>query len=273
MWSLKKIFNFSSTIDILITNETNFQLEIYVQKLLIELITQKTRKRLKGKKIEIIIPENFGQTVYKYAIDEEKEYYDKYGYSTSRGNFSITLENNKPNFKLIINSSVFEDFQYFSTLTHEFTHALDFSEYINKYGNPITMDREMKKDNYYFEFFLWTEFNAKKIGLLRFQKELHNNNLELVISLSNFINEIENEVDSLPKLYHLMHFFARISVCKDKLDYWELSTFSRDYLIPKFGQDVTTIQLIMEKIVDFKGFEKEKNLLRYLLFSPKNYFY
>jgi hypothetical protein len=273
--SLSRLFLLSPLLDVKVTDETNLHLEKHVRLLIKELETRTVRKKLQGKSIEIIIPRNYGQTVYEYAVEEEKEHYDSYGYSESRGNFSITTEAGKINFKLIINPSVFDDYMYFSTVVHEFTHAIDFSGYINKYGNPSEMNRNLKNQNYYFEFYLWTEFNAKKIGLERLQKELDKTNLMINIAeaASAFIDEVESEETNLPRLYHLMHFLARISVCGDSSTKYNSDLYPNSYLCAKFGNNVDVIHLTMEKIKNFKDFEKEKDLLRYLLFTRQNYLF
>jgi hypothetical protein len=251
---------------------TDLGLKIYVEPLLKELLTKSVKRKLKGRKIEIIIPINYGETVYKYATDEDKEHYDKCGYSTSQGNFSINTEKNKISFKLIINSVVFDKFQYFSTITHEFTHAVDFSEYIKKYGNPNNMSRSLKNLNYYFEFFLWTEFNAKRIGVSRLQKELDKHSKEIIISTSGFIQDVAGQVDNIPRLYHLMHFFGRISASQNSLIKLDPNIYPKKYLELTFGTNTVAIHSIIEQMNDFKDFENEKDLLRYLMFPNINYF-
>lgn len=268
MWSkLRQSFLSSPSLDFEIIDETDLQFSLLIQPLVEELITKDARLKLVGKRIELIIPKDYGATVYKYAIDEEKKYYDKNGFSTSLGNFSIVNENDVICFKLLINPIAFEDSLYLSTITHEFTHAIDFSGYINKYGNPFTMNTYMKNYNYYREFYLWTEFNAKKKGLLRYQKELDKDNLKLSISVENFIQEVNSETYSLPQLYQLMHFFARVFVCNNKGYKFEMDFYIRNFLFSKFGSNAFSIQTTIEKIKDFKDFEKEKDLLKYLIFT------
>ncbi|MBF4473192.1 hypothetical protein [Flavobacterium sp. HJJ] len=267
MWSkLKELFASSHPLDLTIIDETNLKLDTLVKSLMEELITKNICLKLEGKKVEIIIPKDFGSTVYKYAIDEEKAHYDANGFSTSNGNFSITTENNIICFKLIINSPVFEDSLYLSTITHEFTHAVDFSEYINRYSNPFLMNSFMKNKNYYREFYLWTEYNAKKKGLLRYQKELDKDNLKLSITVNDFIHDVESEIYSLPKLYSLMHFFARVFVCNNQGYKFNMDNYVSNFLICKFGSNVFSIQTTIEKIKDFKDFEKKKVILKYLIF-------
>ena len=269
---LKKLFSILPPLEVKITDETDLGLKLYVEPILNELLTKAVKRKLRGRKIEIIIPVNYGETVYKYAIDEDKEHYDTHGFATSQGNFNITTEKEVINFKLIINSVVFDKFQYFSTISHEFTHAIDFSEYIKKYGNPVLMSRVTKDLNYYFEFYLWTEFNAKKIGVARLQKELDKHDRKIFISTPNFIQEVASEVDNLPRLYHLMHFFGRISASQDSLIKLNPNIYPKSYLNSAFGTNATIIHTTIEQIKDFKDFEKEKDFLRYLIFSRNNYF-
>jgi len=238
-----------------------------VEPLLTELITKKVRKKLKGKKVEVIIPENFGQTVYKYSIDEEKAHYDKIGYSNSQGHFVVPMDKKAVDFWIIVNKIAFEELQYFSTIFHEFAHVLDFTDYINVYGNPTMMDRQTKHLNYYFEFYLWAEYNAKKIGLKRLQEEFDKKNwaIDLKTSTTLFIQDVDREIDNLPRLYNLMHYFARITVCDDGLLTLNPEIYPKNYLIENFGPNATIIHTTMESINNFDEFEKEKDFIKYLL--------
>ncbi len=258
---------FLSSFEVSIIDETNFNRKELVEPLVSELTTKGVCKILKGKKVKIIIPKDFGQTVYNHSIDEEKEHYDINGHSTSRGHFAASFDEKVTEFSIIINNSAFEELQYFSTIFHEFTHVLDFNNYINNYGNPMLMNRKTKHNNYYFEFYLWTEYNAKKIGLQRLIKEYDKKNwkIDLPRTTSIFIEDMEKESQSLPRLYNLMHYFARISVCDDGLLTLNSEIYPKSYLINNFGKNATVIHNTMESIKSFKEFKKEKTFLRYLL--------
>lgn len=262
---LKNIF--SSPLEITIVDETNLNRKELVEPLVCELITNNVRKTLKGKKVKIIIPKDFGKTVYNHSIDEEKKHYDKNGYSTSQGHFAASFDEKATEFRITINNSAFDQLQYFSTIFHEFTHVIDFHNYINNYGNPMLMERKTKHNNYYFEFYLWTEYNAKKIGLQRLIKEYDKKNwaIDLPMSTTLFIKDIEKESQSLPRLYNLMHYFARISVCNESLLTLNSEIYPKNYLINNFGENVIVIHNTMESIKSFKEFENEKTFLRYLL--------
>jgi len=268
MWlKIKKTFLNSPPLNLSIYNEIDKNFNSLIEKLIKELNTKENRLKLDGRKIDIIIPQNFGKTVYEYATNEEKEYYTKNGYSDALGNFSIYKENNLIYYKLIINHIVFKDLSYLSTITHEFTHSIDFSEYIKKYGNPNDMNKFQKNKNFYFEFYLWTEFNAKKNGLLRYQKELDKDNLKLSICIEDFKNEINIQNNRISKLYTLVHFLARCYVC-NKVGYpFNIDIDLNLFLKSKFGLNIFLIQETIEKINSFKDFEKDKTELRYFLNS------
>lgn len=258
--------SFLSSLRIKITDETNRNLKRFVKPLLKELVTNSVRRKLKGKKIEIIIPKDYGQTVYEYSIDEEKEYYDIYGHSSGQGHFCTPTDKKSRDFKIIINKSTFDSYQYFSTVFHEFVHVLDFTEYIHHYGNPTMMDRDTKHSNYYFEFYLWTEFNAKRLGLKRLVKELDkiNEGIHLPASTISFIEEDARAKKQLQKLYALMHFFARISACDNGSLKFNPEIHPERYLTASFGENATVIHSILEGIKNYQDFEKEKETLRYL---------
>jgi hypothetical protein len=258
---------FLSPLEVTIIDETNFNRKELVEPLVIEINTNDVRKTLKGKKVKIIIPKDFGETVYNYSIEEEKELYNKNGYSKSQGHFAASFDEKATEFRIIVNNSAFDELQYFSTIFHEFTHVLDFNNYINNYGNPMLMDRKTKHHNYYFEFYLWSEYNAKKIGLQRLLKEYDKKNwtIDLPRSTSLFIEDVERESQDLPRLYNLMHYFARISVCDDGLLTLNSEIYPKNYLINNFGKNAEVLHTTMESIKSFTEFENEKTFLRYLL--------
>lgn len=264
---------FKSPLVIKISDETNLNLEKKIKPIINEILIYSVRRKLRGKEIEIIIPKNLSETVYKWACDEEKEYFDEYGYQPGLGHFSTPLDNESKYFKIIIDSSTFEDLQYFSTLIHEITHVIDFNEYIKKYGNPVFMSEQTKQQKYYYEFYYWTEFNAKKNGLKRFVEELkkREKSIDLYSSASIFIDNVNQRSGRIGKLYELMHFYARITVCDDGLIKQNQNIYPISFINMNFGSKGTVIHSAIEEIKTFKKFEKEKDFLRHL-FKKDDYY-
>ncbi|RXR18256.1 hypothetical protein EQG63_08270 [Flavobacterium amnicola] len=257
---------FIPSVQIKISDETNLNVEQYINPLLEEFFTIEVRNKLRGKKVEIIIPIDYKNAVYKHSCNEEKAHYDANGLSESMGHFCIPLDSKSIEFRIIINKSTFDEYQYFSTIFHELTHVVDFNDYISHYGNPVLMSRNTKHENYYFDFYLWTEFNAKKTGIYRIQTELEKNEryLSLPVATQNFIQDVETANGQLPQLYHLMHFFARISAQNNSLIKYDSQIYPIIYLNDKFGNNIEQIHNAMDNIKNFEDFQNDKNYLKYL---------
>ncbi len=259
---------FTSKFELNISDQTGLDLKVKTHALLDELITEDVRKKLKGKKVDVIIPENFGTTVYRYANKDEQKHYDQNGYSKAIGNFAPSLDENASEFKIILEKSIFDDVQYYCTIHHEFTHVLDFTDYIKLYGNPMLMDFETRKQKYYFEFYLWAEFKAKKAGLQRLKQEREPNkdslNTYLSLYTDMFIEEINGGLRGIEKLYCLVHFLARITVFDNGLITLIPQIYPKDFLKANFGENALVIHTELETIESFADFEREKDFLKYL---------
>jgi hypothetical protein len=263
MLNLKYIF--SPPLEIKITDETNSNLNKYIKPLLNELETYKVRRQLKGKNVELIIPLSFEKAVYNNSCDEIKQIIESYGYSSSdvNGHFCNPIDNKSVDFKIIINKNI----QYFSTIFHEFTHVIDFNDYIKYYGNPDLMSKIQKRENYFFEFYLWTEYNAKRIGMRRLMVEYKKNEWSIALEQTtiNFTEKVSIEHDSLRRRYYLVHFFARLSECRNKSLKFNSEIYPRDFLEKYFGANVFKLHNTLEKIKSFDDFQNKRKKLKRLV--------
>ncbi|WP_203257937.1 hypothetical protein [Hyunsoonleella ulvae] len=269
---MKNIFHiFQKQLIIEIIDKTNRGFEHKIEPLINEMISRNFKKVLVGKTIEIVIPNDYKKTVYLYATAEKKEHYNQYGIEERKA-FLVLPENRKTSyFTIILNQNIFEDYQYYSTIYQELTHVLDYTYYFKKYGNMHVESEEVKKINYYFEYYLWSEFNSKRKGLERLQKEKHVNNwdVELQTSLDQLKQDVHGEQSHLSKLYYLMHFFARISVYDDGFLTPESTLFSNEFLNCNYGAYTNVIYTTVSEIKSFTEFEKEKDFLKFLMFNLK----
>lgn len=266
MLNLKNLF--PPPLDIKITDEVNSNLHKYIEPLLIELNTYKVRRKLRNKNIEFIIPINFKRAVYNNSCDYIKQHIDSYGYSPDiNGHFCTPLDTNSANFKIIINQNIFENIQYYSTIYHEFTHVIDFNAYIKYYGNPDLMSKSQKYINFFFEFYLWTEYNAKRIGMRRLMIEYKKNewNVAFPQITALFIEDVILENDRLRRLYYLVHFLARLSECGSESLKLDSKIYPRDFLEIYFGTNVFTLHTTLEKINSFEDFQNKRRRLKFLI--------
>ena len=250
-----------------IQNETERNFDVQIWEIINEFIPKEKKKKLKGKKLKVIIPENYKDTLYNLSPIEHKEHYDDIGVPESNGHLALPTDKNATEFTILLNERIFDSEQYFSTFPHEITHVFDFTEYFNQYGNIFILDRKAKNDNFYFVHYLWTEFNAKKIGIQRFQKELDKEkaNVDLLMSTKQFIEDVSNSHSYLNKSYHLMHHFGRMSVYDNGLLTLNSDYFPKVYLETNFGENVMTLYNTLKEIKKYSEFDKEKEFLKYLM--------
>lgn len=257
---------FKKPLRIVFDNETEIDSREKVYDLISEFLPKNKRRKLKNIRLKILVPNSFGETLYKLCSPEEKTHYAEIGLSDSNGHFVIPT-GSKNNYTILLNSRVFLDNQYFSTLPHELTHLIDFSAYFKCFGKIDLANRQEKLDNYYFEFYLWAEFNAKKIGLERLQKELDKKDQHIDLKQSTLIfkSDVEREKYPLNKLYHLVHHLARISIYDDGLLHLNDNCFPTIFIHDHFGSNITVFYHTLIEMKTFEDFLKEKEFIRYLV--------
>lgn len=267
------MFNFftksDNPLNIKIIDETNSNSDLIIEPLIKELDNYTNRKKLENLKIEVIIPKDFNKTIYNNSNESIKNKIDLHSnlLGESNGYFCIPMIS-KPNcFKILINKNILNDLLFYGTVYHEFTHIIDFNDYINNYGNPDIMNKFQKRQNFYYEFYLWTEFNAKKNGMRRLMIEYKKNEFNVAFpQLTNlFMQEVRYEKDTLARLYCLVHFFARITECGNNLIKKNIEIYPKDFLESYFGLNVIKLHKLLEKTKNFKDFQKNKNKLKKII--------
>lgn len=267
------MFNFfikkSVPLNIKIIDETNSNYELIIEPLIKELDNCTNRKKLEKIKIEVIVPKEFNKTIYNNSNESVRNMIDLYSHSLgeSNGYFCTPLISNPNCFRILINKNILDDLQFYGTVYHEFTHIIDFNEYINNYGNPDIMDKFQKRQFFFNEFYLWTEFNAKKNGMRRLMIEYKKNEFSVAfLQLTNlFIEDVRNEKDTLRRLYYLMHFFARITECGNHSIKNNNDTYPKDFLKSYFGLRVFELHKILEETKSFNEFQKNRKKLKEII--------
>ena len=264
---INKFFKRKPKLVIKLENETEQNFDLKIWKLVNEYIPKEKKKKLKGKKLNIIVPKNYKEKLYNLSTAEHKEHFNDFGTPELNGCLVLPIDKKSTEFTILLNKRIFDSDQYFSTIPHEITHVFDFNDYFTQYGNIFILDRESKKENFYFVHYLWTEFNAKKIGIQRFKKELDKtkSNINLEVSTKNFKEDVDNNLFYLTKSYHLMHHFGRMSVYDNGLLSFNNNYFPESYLKQIFGENVMTLYHTLKEITNYSEFDKEKEFLKYLM--------
>jgi hypothetical protein len=77
----------------------------------------------------------------------------------------IPSASDNPYFTLLIAERQFVDSQHVHTLAHELAHLQDYSRFFEENGNLNTRSKEEQNRLHYWEFYCWSEFHAKRVGL------------------------------------------------------------------------------------------------------------
>lgn len=264
---LNKIFRLKSKFPkINIIDETNCNFKKEVQLIVDNLILNNFFDKINNHDVNIIIAENYCESVYFHSPEFQKKHFRIYGTPIGNGHYFEPTNSLSKTHTIILNTSIFSNFQFYSTIIHELTHFVDFYHYINFYGNPNLMTEFTKEQSFYYEFYLWTEFNAKKKGQKKLIHEL--NKLDKIINLevtaNNFKKEISNEMAKIRKLYILVHFYARISAENNELIKNYENLYPKSFIKNTFGNQWFELHSLMDEIKNFDDFLNKKELIKRL---------
>lgn len=251
--------------DFNIYDETNSADKNKIETLIAEFIQNNKLYNLTNFKVNIIITNNFLNTVYNYSSYEQQMYISKFGLPIANGQYCSPIEHNNIH-TIVINKDIMSDILYFGTVIHELKHVFDFESYINYYGNPNFMDELTKKQNYYYDFFLWTEFHAKLKGqerlLIEYEKYEYSVAYRKITKL--FKEQIINSRSKIDKLYQLMHFFARITASKNEDLKLDKDIYPLDFIEQQFTSNGILLHSIMERSKHFTDFQNNKTMINML---------
>jgi len=252
-----KIQEESNRLDIQIETDSN-EIKSKIEDLILDFFCANNIDIVQDKKIVIIISEDFKTDMIKYSSSEMQNFVLENNIQESAGRVILPVDKDFSNFVILLIKDIFNSNQYFSTLTHELVHVIDFINHFKEVGNIYTGNAE------YDDFFFWTEFNAKKIGLKRLQQELDKNNEKLNLRASTINFREQNLKEILPdkQVYNLVHFFARISIYdKYKNLAFNEDEFPREYLINLYGEKSIELYYLLNEINNYDEFKINSKLL------------
>lgn len=207
---------------------------------------------IQDKELIIIISKNYGSDLIDNSNPIAKKKIIENGIPNNKAITILPEDLNYSKFIIIAKENVFDALEYLSTITHELTHVIDFINHFNELGNIYLGNAT------YDDFFFWTEFNAKKVGLKRFQSELdkRNERISLKDSSINFIMENNLTNSANIKVYNLVHFFARISIYDNKLNLdFNEAEFPREYLISQYGEKIFQLYHLLNITDNYEKFK------------------
>nr|WP_320059610.1 hypothetical protein [uncultured Bacteroides sp.] len=231
-------------------------------------------KTIEGLLINIIVTRQFEDTFNSLRGSEKEVPHGELDYYKAIVNLPNDSKSNK--FNILIREDVFTiDLEYYSTVIHEFTHIIDYTEFFKKYGNLYIQNNDIKISNYYYEFYLWTEFNAKRNGIENLMKiySILRKEIDLKGTADNFICDLKVEKRELNRHYELMHFLARISVFEKRKELTE-DEFPIDFIVENVNSRSRELFEKLKSIKSFDDFDSNKSEIRQLLDLKKqeNYY-
>ncbi len=263
----KSLFSSNQKFKYEILSQDNFPHRKKITDLISEVFTKDDLVFLKNKRLIIHIPENQKQIIYELANDDHKSDYDINGIMETNGHVALPKDDKATEFNIVFNKDIFDDLEYFSTVTHELNHIIDYSRYFNDKGNVYLLDKIRRSELYYFEFYFWTEFKSKRAGVMRQRIELEKSNFELshYNAVRNLFEDLKEPLLSVPKYYKLMHFFAKISAYDDKYLRYDDVLFPLDFLRTNFCYGVDELYKLMSNIDNYEQFDKNKENIRRII--------
>jgi len=253
-----------------LTKYSNFKitanpiLKAILKKFIIDFFKGERFKTIEGVLINIIVTRQFEDTFNSLRGSEKEVPHGELDYKA----IVILPNDSKSNkFNILIREDVFTiDLEYYSTLIHEFTHIIDYTEFFKRYGNLHIQNNDIKISNYYYEFYLWTEFNAKRNGIENLMKiySILRKEIDLKGTADNLICDLKVEKRELNRHYELMHFLARISVFEKRKKLTE-EEFPIDFIVENVNSRSRELFEKLKSIKSFDDFDSNKSEIRQLL--------
>lgn len=255
--------------DIKIVDETNKGYSQQILTLCQEFSFSSNLSLPKDKEIIIRVPLNYNAAFINLSPADQQSYLKEFGVNHN----ALFVEPNNELYSryfILLKEDLFNGIEYHSTIFHELTHVVDFNDYFNRYGNVFLKDHTHKSHRYYYEFFFWTEFHAKFIGIKNIKKVIEENGgsigLERMADL--FIESINNQEGIFQCLYELMHFFARLANCETSgLSDFNTYIFPMDFIIKTFGESSIDLYYLFRGLKSFDEFDLKKIEIKQIIDS------
>lgn len=219
-------------------------------------------KKYQDKVVELRVPNNFNTVFYQLSNSKAKSYLLEYGFPVHNALTILPTDSNYSKFIILFRENIFNDYEYFSTVTHELCHLIDFLNYFKDNGNIYNGNAT------YDEFYYWTEFNAKRKGIERIMIELNKEKLSISLERASelFLEEISKNKSLKKQVYLLVHFFARLSIFDKAEDLeFDKKVFPKDKLFRVFGENLIDLYRILLVSNDYSEFKKNRLQLKQIL--------
>lgn len=123
------------------------------------------------------IADDMVETFKQLAETEEQiAQWKKYSDKIRKNNGTVVFTRDNRLFIILVNENLFNDKtlrkndEYVHTVTHEYTHLLDYYKYMKE--NNINNYDEFLKDKYSDVFYLWAEYHARFISTKIYYKHI-----------------------------------------------------------------------------------------------------
>ena len=237
---------------------------------------------------KVIVTSDFKKDYYDYSSKKDQVEIDKVGVPELNG-IVIMPDTEQLNFTVLISQKQFEDLNYIHTLIHEFTHVYDYFQYFSEFGNVYIKGVSEKDEKYFWEFYNWSEYHAKRLGTLYYSviswhleygEELPpSGKYEFVVNF--YSRELEQKIrtfnESLNSMdpnrnnlfwelfQEIMAYYGRLSVFQgEKLDIYPDSDFPKEGLIKTFGHEIIDLYNLLLKLEKFETVAKYLNEIKKL---------
>ncbi len=240
----------------------------------------------KEPKFTVEVTSDFKKDYYNECSKREREILDRVGIPELNG-VVIMPQTEDLHFIILISSKSFENNQIIHTAIHEFTHLYDYFQYFLENGNLEIRSEEEKESKYYYEFYHWSEYHAKRLGtyffsilewhrvsgenpppdnIYSFQHvEFYTRNIVEKINNSNdaLITKSQDSNDIFWDVYQeLMSYFGRLSVFQAKdLNKYPDRDFPEELLKEVFGPKIIEMYHLLLRMDSYES--AIRNLLEF----------
>ncbi len=230
-----------------------------------------------------ITPE-FQEDLYLHSHEKEKLEMDKFGIPGLNG-VVIMPKTEELDFIVLISSKQFEDDQVVHTAFHEFTHLYDYFQYFQENGNLYIRDEKEQELKYFWEFYQWSEYHAKRLGTFIFSiyqwYKMHGakpppdgkylfqyaefRSKDLVEKIDEFRKAQKMKLHNTNYLFwdlfqELMGYYGRFSVFqKEDLNKYPDEEFPKETLIDTLGQECIELYHLL---LQMKTYDTAKTRLK-----------
>lgn len=174
--------------------------------------------------IKIVLTDNMYNDSLVYTQEfRKKDVIENKSFIETMGGSTIIPNSINDDFYVLIDKRL-TGLELAETLYHEFTHCFDYVKLASRAG--IVSYDNMKSLDYINMFYLWSEYNGKRVGCectidIKIKQGISNEDLckniadEMDIYIKDSIQRYMS-VENINRMYNFMHFFGFVSACRRK---------------------------------------------------------